>query len=419
MTTDHYSEETEKAVAGALIGLDAAEAVDICTEVLTPGMFFHGGYAKIAETAYEIRNQNKPVSILTVGDQLKLSGAFDNIGGTLALNSMLDIAPPLAHVRHHAEKVRDMYGRRLLAKTFRDMAAELETAQSAEEVRSKAEFKLAQMARKDTHRESAKQAGARVKENWTKAREMGQNRAGISTGFPRIDRCFTLRRQGFYLISGEQKQGKTTLLRNILEYVAEKGIPVALKTLEQSIEMILSASAARHAEQSMYSLDCGSKRADLERAKSSVDHILSLPFHIDDTPTNNTQLWSWARRMVSKENCRILAVDYAQLIAGDQSRMTTEQVASQAAQTLMQIPKELDCVMIAVSSLSYGGRVRGSSQFGYNVWAHLKLSWEDEDQSIVRVDITDNRFGPRSHCEMRLVGNRQEIVEHGGVEEWK
>jgi len=417
MTQHLYSPESEMAVAGAMIGLDSANVMDIVTDILVPGMFHDHNLFSVATVCFDLAAAGKPIDLLTVSDALKKGTRYDALGGAQWLDTVFDRGCVLPHVRHHAEQVRDMYGRRLLLRFFREQAANVESAESAEEVRSKAEFALAQMARKDLQEQDRKDAVAAVLHKWDNA-SVGRV-TGINTGYSGIDNYFSLEPQGFYLISGEQGLGKTTLLRNILEHAAEHKHPVALKTLEQSTEMIYGASIARYAKQSMWLLRAGAKRDELERAHNAAEYVLQLPYYVDDRPVNNAKLWTWARRMVGRHGCKVLGVDYLQCVQADDAKAGTEQRTTATADTLMQIPKELGCAMIAVSSLSYQGNLRGSSHIGYNVWAHVHMEWENKETNVVRANIAKNRFGPRNSFLMHLDTKTQRILEHGGVEEWK
>ena len=163
-------------------------------------------------------------------------------------------------------------------------------------------------------------------------------------------------------MSGLPGSCKTTLVRNVAENVAIRGHPVLILSLEQTRGQILAATNARFARQSIFHLMTGNQRADPAALEEHVDYAASLPMTVIDSTQTLSSIRSHARRAKS-QGVSLVVIDYMQRIVPEKDyRGSVEREVSDVSLGLCNMAKELRVTVLAISSLSRTGKLRGSGQ---------------------------------------------------------
>jgi len=81
------------------------EAVPVAAELLNKDSFYKDAHRKIFEAIVNIYNNNKPVDIITISDELKRLNLLDEVGGAGALTDFVNCVPTAANVGHYASIV--------------------------------------------------------------------------------------------------------------------------------------------------------------------------------------------------------------------------------------------------------------------------------------------------------------------------
>ena len=104
--------DAERAVLGAC--LLEHEALGIALETLRPEDFYDLNHRAAYEVMGEMFNANRPVDLVTIGEELARRGVFDKLGGQPFLAALVAEVPTTANIAFHAGIVREKSVRRRL-----------------------------------------------------------------------------------------------------------------------------------------------------------------------------------------------------------------------------------------------------------------------------------------------------------------
>ena len=404
--------DAEQAVLGSIL-FTGADAMDTAiSSGLTAESFYTPAHGLVWDACVAQIRTSKSVDTITVAEQLERDGKLDAAGGRVGLDRLVDASAIPSHLPDYIEIVSNRALARSILGTLRSAANDIYDGElDVEEIRSRAEYELALTTGIKTPPTPREIMTAQV-DIWRDSQE--NNWSGLETGWPMLDRLLGgLQPCGYYVLSGGEGVGKTTLARNICEHNARTGVPVGLATLEQSCRNIYGASLATASEQSVFELNGGQRSANVESAASFIEPVANWPLYVDDTLHSPSTLFSWARRLVSKQNVKLITLDYLQIMRPDPGKKygSKEEMMTDFSGCCREIAKELGISVVALSSLSYDGNARYSRQIGYDAWVHLRLEknmdeWE-RGNWMVDGTVLKHRFGPSgSEFQMRLNPNR-------------
>ncbi len=104
--------EAERAVLGAIL-LEPRNLVQ-AMKVLSPADFFKEGHRRIFSTIQSLAERSVSIDLLTLAEELRRTGALDEVGGPAALAGLVEEAVMAAHFPAYAGIVREKAARREL-----------------------------------------------------------------------------------------------------------------------------------------------------------------------------------------------------------------------------------------------------------------------------------------------------------------
>ncbi len=167
------------------------------------------------------------------------------------------------------------------------------------------------------------------------AKRSGTGITGVASGFLDLDRVLGgFQKSDFIVLGARPSMGKTSLLLNIAQTVAERcleekdnAVPVGVFSLEMSAEQLTQRLVAKAADVDAQRIANGQlSDGEMGRVMAAADVLHRLPLRIDDTPglTINA-MRARAREMKRKYGVGLIIVDYLQLlqapIRGDYNRV--------------------------------------------------------------------------------------------------
>ena len=359
-----HSAPAEQAVIGSML-IDS-RCIPEVLEKLKPDEFYLQLNRDIYETIYAMFSYNLAIDPVTVLDQMKVRGVYqDNCEEYLA--ELMRVTPTAANVMEYAQIVRDRALLRRLAETADEINNMVyEGAGEADAMLEAAERRIYQL------RQGRNVGGLlpvssvvqTVFDQLSEASASGRQIPGLSTGLADLDRVtLGLNKGELILIAARPGMGKTSIALNMALHVAlNLHETVAIFSLEMSREQLVMRLLSRAALVPAQNLLTGQLSdpqwhdiTDAAAALSATD------IRIDDNPTLTVSDMNAACRRV--QNLGLVVIDYLQLMqsAGSGHSWSNEsrtQAVSDMSRMLKIMAKELNVPVICLSQLSRANEAR-------------------------------------------------------------
>jgi replicative DNA helicase len=179
--------------------------------------------------------------------------------------------------------------------------------------------------------------------------------AGISTGFPSLDRILGgLHKSDLIILAARPSMGKTALATNVAFSASAVGTRVGFFSLEMSDEQIAFRILAEQTGVPSERVRRGElTSAEFDRAVTVKETLESISLQIDPTPALSIgTIRTRARRQQRKHGLDLIVVDYLQLVEATNRKDGRVQEVSEISRGLKALAKELDVPVLALSQLS-------------------------------------------------------------------
>jgi replicative DNA helicase len=340
-----HSIEAEQAVLGGLM-LDN-NAWERVLDQVSDGDFYRHDHRLIFRAIAKLADQNSPIDVVTLAEQLDKEGQTSQVGGLGYLGELAKNTPSVANIKAYAQIVR--------------ARATLRQGRTAEEILDEAERQIFQIA------EARPKTGGPVSVNdlLTKAIDridtlFNTDNAitGLSTGYTDLDeKTSGLQPADLIIVAGRPSMGKTTFAMNLVENAvlrSDKCVLVySLEMPGESLIMRMLSSLGR--------IDQTKVRAgrldddDWPRLTSAVNLLNDRKLFIDDTAgISPSEMRARTRRLVREHgDIALIMIDYLQLmqIPGSGGDNRTNEI-SEISRSLKALAKEFNCPVVALSQLN-------------------------------------------------------------------
>lgn len=361
LRTPPHSIDAEQSVLGGLL-LDN-RAWESVSEVLEDSDFYSHKHRNIYRAIKSLVDQEQPVDVVTVSEELEELGTLDDIGGIAYLGELADMTPSTANSGAYGVIVKERSQQRRLIEAASDitqLAYEPEGKNSLD-ILSDAEQKIAQIAEGNRKEGGPVSVGPILKQTLDHLDELfnkPEGLSGLTTGFTEIDnRTSGFQPADMIVVAGRPSMGKTTYAMNLVENAL---VATKRPCLVFSMEMPSSSLVMRMLS-SIGKIDQTRIRSgklieeDWPKLSSAVNILKDLPLYIDDTPALTPQDMRARCRKVYRENNNDLAlvmVDYMQLMRVSGPSEGRSQEISEISRSMKAIAKEFSCPIIALSQLN-------------------------------------------------------------------
>jgi replicative DNA helicase len=242
----------------------------------------------------------------------------------------------------------------------------------------------------------------------------------LVTGINFIDKGFNggLKRGTIAVIAATGGAGKTTLVQNITQNLAKKGIHSLFLSLEMSRKDLMQRYASSELELSYSRIQEGKTITDSELAQIAEyvsDFNESGIYIIEDNKLTVHNIAYEIRRHVREHNVQAVFIDHLQLINhGGLSAAELNSWYGVAVWKLRMLAKELKIAIVLLSQVTNKNGetvVRGSGDVKPTVDAQINAIAGDKiegtDISVIDVYFEKNRYGPVSKGKLYLDGSIQ------------
>ena len=348
--------EAERSILGAIL-LDNA-VCNQAIELLRREDFFLDSHRRIFDKMIALTERLMPIDLITLSDELRRAGEFEQIGGATYIASLIDGVPRTDTIEPYAKLVKQKSMlRKLISASQQIVSLAFEEEDDADMIIDKAERMIFEIA-EDRVRQGFQYIGDVAHRRLEQIEQMAgrpEMITGVPTGFTDFNRMTSgLQRQELIVIAARPSMGKTALALNMAQYAAKNANVVGIFSLEMSAEQLVSRLLCSEARVDAHRLRTGYlNREEWARLADALRRLCETKVFIDDSAAVSVmEMRAKCRRLKAEHGLDLLIVDYLQLMAGRGRIESRQQEVSQISRDLKGLAKELDIPVVALSQLS-------------------------------------------------------------------
>jgi replicative DNA helicase len=430
------SVDIEASVLGALL-IDADAIVKVA-DVLRPIDFYDDRHRQIYEASLRLYEQQTPIDIITLSEELRAEGNLKDIGGSAYLTQLTNTVPTSANAEQYASIVATKSIRRRLISASNEIAQiGHDEKRTIAELVEEAEAKLFEVSQRHVGNDVISLENI-LAESFDRLDGLHKDKGtirGIPTGFKDLDATLAgFQKSDLIILAARPSMGKTAMALNLAQNVSVKaGKSVLLFSLEMSKEQLVDRLLASEAGVNSWNLRTGNlSDSDFERIGQAMGTLSEAQLFIDDTPgITVSDLRTKSRREAHKREIGLIIVDYLQLMSGGSKYGGGEnrvQEISEISRGLKSIARELNVPILALSQLSRSvesrspqipqlADLRESGSIEQDADVVMFLYRDDyynpdtsEKPNILDIFIKKHRNGPTGKVEVYFDRERQKML---------
>lgn len=247
----------------------------------------------------------------------------------------------------------------------------------------------------------------------------------LTTGIFDLDKTTGgLHAEELTVIGARPGVGKTALALKIAQNIANKGIKVAILSLEMSKIQLVERLIAKEARVDSNKIREGTlTEEEMEKVSVATAKIYNLPIFINTKIKNIQDIEIYARKLKNKEDIGLLIIDYIQLLKSQSKLNSREQEVSEVTRTLKLLSLELKIPIIGLCQLNRNAarneptlsdlRESGAiEQDADNVIFLYKKDDNEERKNVedIVIDLQKQRAGPLTKVIVRFDKKISEFI---------
>ena len=359
-----HSLEGEQAVLGSML-IDEGCVKEVMDK-LVPSDFYLRQNREIFETIYTMFTYARPIDGITVCEEMRKAGTYDENTTRSYLAQLMEITPTSANVMEYVAIVRDKALLRGVAQAAGEITALVqEGIGEAGEILEAAEQKIYAVRRGQSAQDMVplRMVLPEVLDRLSEMSESESCLPGLSTGLSAVDRKITgLNKSDLILLAARPGMGKTSFALNVALNVAKsEKKTVAVFSLEMSREQLATRLLSSEACVESGRLRTGSLReTDWEKIAAAASVLNKVDIRIDDNPMLSVADMNAKCRRI--DGLALVVIDYLQLMTSasgnNRGGENRQQMVSDMSRMLKIMAKELNVPVICLSQLSRANEKR-------------------------------------------------------------
>ena len=353
-----HSVEAEQAVLGSML-IDSRCVPEVIDQ-LRPDDFYLRQNREIYETIYSMFNYSMTIDPVTVLENMKKNGTYDEANSRGYVLQLMDATPTAANVKEYVSILKDKTLLRRVAETAGELTAQIQQGtETGQDMLEMAEQRIYAIRQGRAARGLTPISQVMI-ETYERLNELAASDSaipGLSTGLVDLDRAISgLNKSDLILLAARPGMGKTSMALNILLEAGKKsGKNVVFFSLEMSREQLAMRLIASECFVDNKKLVTGKLTDDdWEKVAAAADSLNQSKILIDDDSTVTVADINAKCRRV--DNLGLVIIDYLQLMqsAGGKTRSgdNRQQIVSDISRSLKIMAKELNVPVLCLSQLS-------------------------------------------------------------------
>ncbi|MBR2743429.1 MAG: replicative DNA helicase [Clostridia bacterium] len=414
-----YSKEAEMSLLGAIL-LDA-DVLDEVVSKVSADDFYEKENKEIFETLLIMQDAGLSIDYVTLLEQLKLAGYYDEEFTRRYVLSLMEAVPTTKNAAVYAAIVRDKGTLRRLISVSDEIRSHAEISdEEAKKLLDLAQQRIYELQTDDKTRGFVSIRDVMM-ESLKRLREMQSDPEaflGLNLGFSALDEKLTgINPSDLVIIAARPAMGKTSFAINIAQNVAKKTKKeVAVFSLEMSSIQLVERMIASEARVEASRIKTGELQSDDWRKVTEAASVLSESrIYINDSPNVTVlEMKSMCKRF---KNLGLVIIDHMQLMqTGGKRNENRVQEVSEISRSLKIMAKELSVPVICLSQLSRGPESRTDKRPQLSELRESGSIEQDADMVLMlyREDYYNKETEKQNVCEVIIAKNRH--GETGSVE---
>lgn len=347
-------------------------AFSLVCQILTPESFYDPRHKLIYEAIAQLSQEQKPIDILTVTEQLKRNDTLETAGGPVYISELSMKVSSSAHVEYHARIVaQKALARELISYTSKIQTLAFDATQDVADLLQTAEADLFQISQQQLTKDYTQidPVVSEAFESIKKAAAQAGGLSGIASGFTKLDSITGgWQNSDLVILAARPAMGKTAFaLSMACNMAVDQGIPVAMFSLEMSNVQLVKRLISNVCEIPNEKIRNGQLEPyEWGQLDKNINRLQGAPLYLDDTPSLSVyELRTKARRLVREQGVKLILIDYLQLMnaSGMQFSNRQEEVST-VSRNLKGLAKELNIPILALSQLNRSVESRTTSDNG-------------------------------------------------------
>ena len=359
--------DLEEAVLGAI--MLEKDAILTVLDILEPASFYKEAHQTIYETAQALSQQEKPIDLLTVTEELRKAEKLESVGGAVYISQLTSRVGSAAHLEYHARIVAQKYIQRELIRVSSDIQERaFDEGSDVDDLLDFSERELLNIAEGHIKKETIKLNNL-VKAALEQIEEAGKRKdslSGVPSGFTRLDRLTSgWQKSDLIILAARPSMGKTAFVLSMARNMAvDHSRPVAFFSLEMSSIQLVNRLIIGETQLSSDKIRTGRlENYEWEQLEYKIKDLEKAPVYVDDTPAISIfEFRAKCRRLKQKYDIQAVVIDYLQLMTGSKDSGSREQEVSNISRSLKSVAKELDIPVIALSQLNRSVEMRSGNK---------------------------------------------------------
>lgn len=323
--------------------------------------FYRPDHRTLFETLVDLYDQNRPIDLIVLEDELRRIEQLDAVGGREYLITLCESVPSAANVEYYARIVRDKgMLRDVIGCAGQIMQAAYDQAESAQQIMDDAEKRLFGVTEQRISN-NALSIREFLDQTWKQIESQEEGAlTGISTGYLELDHMLGGMQHGdLIVLAARPSMGKTAIGLSMLANIGigergDRGVPCAFFSLEMSNLQIAQRMLCSRGEVEMYRLRQGRlSESEITHLQLVMGHMRDCPIYVDDSPGMSVmELRAKTRRLKMRHDIKIVFVDYLQLMFDRASKESRQQEISAISRGLKALARELKIPVVALAQLN-------------------------------------------------------------------
>ena len=362
--------DLEASILGAIL-IDK-EALNVIVDTINVKTFYSPAHQCIFEAILDLFNQNLPIDINTVVNQLRKNKKLEQAGGAIYIQSLTDNVVSSANIEYHALALLEYSIKRDLITVSNEIQRKAyDDSVDVFSLLDQSELKIFSISSNHVNKNYSdmKSVLRDTINDIDSKRKTKSFVTGIPSGFRMLDAITSgWQKSDLIIVAARPGMGKTAFMLSLVRNAAiNYKIPVAMFSLEMSSVQLTYRLVSAEAELENDKIRKGLlEDYEWQQLIHKTKELSEAPIFIDDTASLSIfELKTKCRKLKMKHNIQLIIVDYLQLITSDQggkSINNREQEIAYISRSLKSLAKELDVPIITPSQLSRAVEVRGGDK---------------------------------------------------------